>query len=68
VGILFRDRPDETLGVAVLPGFTWVSHADLDMGVLKHLRVGRGHVLEPLVRMVNRRGRILDQRPPQAIV
>jgi tetratricopeptide (TPR) repeat protein len=61
VNLLFLDRPDETLGVAVLPGFALVSHADLDLGVLKDLSVGRGRVLDALVRMVNLWSRILDE-------
>ena len=66
VNLLFLDRADETLGVAILPGFALVGHADLDLGVVKDLRVGRGRVLGSLVRMVNLRSSVLGQRSLQS--
>ena len=65
VNFLFLDCPNETLGAAVLPGFALVGHADLDPSILKGLDIGRGCILDPLVRMVNLWSGIPVQRPPQ---
>ena len=59
VNLIFLDCPDETLGAAVLPGFARISHARLDLGVLKDLGIGRGRELAPLVRRVNLQSGIL---------
>jgi hypothetical protein len=34
IHLLFLDRADETLRVAILPGLALIGHADLDLGIL----------------------------------
>jgi hypothetical protein len=53
VNFLFLDRPDETLGVAVLPGLAHTGHADLDISILEHLGIGSGSILYSLVGVMN---------------
>lgn len=55
VHLLFLDRADETLGVAVLPGRALVGHADSNPSIVQALGVSRGRVLDPLIGMGHRR-------------
>ena len=48
VHLLFLDRADETLCVAILPGRALVGCADPNVSTLQDLGVSRGRVLDPL--------------------
>jgi len=48
VHLLFLDRADETLRVAVLPGRALVGYADSNLSIVQDLGVSRGRVLDPL--------------------
>jgi len=59
VNLLFFDRADKPLGVAVLPGLAHIGHANLDINILEHLSVGSGCILDSLVRVMDFWGQML---------
>jgi hypothetical protein len=62
----FFDGLDETFCVTVLPGLAPIRYANLDLGTLENLSIGRSRVLDALVGMVNLWGGIPGQRPLQS--
>ena len=62
VNLLLFDRSHEALGTALFPGCSYVSHADLRAGLLQHLRVGSGCILDALIRVMDLR-RVIGKRP-----
>jgi len=55
VDLLFLDRPDHTLGIAVLSWFAGRRHTDLDPRRLQGLGILGGRILNPLVTVVQDR-------------
>ena len=53
VNFLLFDGPDEPLGVAILPSLTTLGHADFGVDSSEHPDVGRGRVLDTLIRVVD---------------
>ena len=77
VDFLLFDGAQQAFGIAVLPGLTHLSHADLYMGILKHLDVDCSCILHTLIGVMDLwdamsqcllqggHGQRLIQTPPQ---
>ena len=55
IGFLFLDRAQETLGVAISPGFLYLAHADLGTDLLEHLDAGCDSLPDSLIGVMDLR-------------
>jgi hypothetical protein len=65
VNLSLLDSPQKTLGVAILPRFTHLGHADLHFGVLEYVDGGSRRILDSLVGVMASWRSTMGRRPVQ---